>query len=131
MLIYLVHTCLFHKGFCTVYFVLKKKNAVTLPQSAKRNHAFLGGIKEMSKTNKLPLGKKISLELLHHILVHRSSISLLAGDNSNVWEDIQLRIDPDPFCISCQISSTNKKAGSKIPVKPKSPFKWVFMDIIP
>ena len=25
----------------------------------------------------------------------------------------------------------NKKAGSKIPLKPKAPFKWVFMDIIP
>ena len=25
----------------------------------------------------------------------------------------------------------NKKARSKIPLKPKSPFKWVFMDIIP
>ena len=25
----------------------------------------------------------------------------------------------------------NKKAGSKIPLKPKSLFKWVFMDIIP
>ena len=25
----------------------------------------------------------------------------------------------------------NKKARSKIPLKPKRPFKWVFMDIIP
>ena len=25
----------------------------------------------------------------------------------------------------------NKKAGSKIPLNPKAPFKWVFMDIIP
>ena len=25
----------------------------------------------------------------------------------------------------------NKKAGSNIPLKPKAPFKWVFMDIIP
>ena len=25
----------------------------------------------------------------------------------------------------------NKKARSKNPLKPKSPFKWVFMDIIP
>ena len=24
-----------------------------------------------------------------------------------------------------------KKAGSKIPLNPKAPFKWVFMDIIP
>ena len=25
----------------------------------------------------------------------------------------------------------NKKARSKVPLKPKAPFKWVFMDIIP
>ena len=25
----------------------------------------------------------------------------------------------------------NKKSSSKIPLKPKAPFKWVFMDIVP
>ena len=25
----------------------------------------------------------------------------------------------------------NKKARSKVPLKPKAPFKWVFMDVIP
>ena len=29
------------------------------------------------------------------------------------------------------MSSINKKARSKVPLKPKSPFKWVFMDVIP
>ena len=47
------------------------------------------------------------------------------------WEDVELRIDPDPFCTSCQNPYMNKKAGSKIPLNPKAPFKWVFMDIIP
>ena len=56
---------------------------------------------------------------------------MLAGDIANVWEDVELRIYPDPFCTSCQISSMNKKARSKILLKPKAPFKWVFMDIIP
>ena len=56
---------------------------------------------------------------------------MLDGDTVDVWEDVELRIDPDPFCTSCQISSMNKKAGSKIPLKPKAPFKWVFMDIVP
>ena len=56
---------------------------------------------------------------------------MLAGDTANVWEDVELRIYPDPFCTSCQISSMNKKARSKIPLKPKAPFKWFFMDIIP
>ena len=56
---------------------------------------------------------------------------MIAGDTANVWEDVELRIDPDPFFTSCKIYSVNKKARSKIPMKPKAPFKWVFMDIIP
>ena len=36
------HACLFHKGFCTVYFGAKEDNAVTLPQSAQRKHDFIG-----------------------------------------------------------------------------------------
>ena len=35
-----VHTCLFNKGFCTVYFGAEKKNVVTLPHSAQRKRAF-------------------------------------------------------------------------------------------
>ena len=125
------HTCIFHKGFCTVYFGAKEKNNFIFPHSAQMKHAFMGKIKEMSKTKKLLSRKKISLELLHHRLGHRYTRSLLVEDTANVWEDIELRIDPDPFCTSCQISYMNKKARSKNPLDPKSPFKWVFMYIIP
>ena len=59
------HTCIFHKGFFTVYFAAKDNNAVTLPHSAQRKHAFIGKIKDMSKKNKLPARNKIALELLH------------------------------------------------------------------
>ena len=45
--------------------------------------------------------------------------------------NIEIIIDPDLFCTSYQISSMNKKAWYIIPLKPKAPFKWVFMDIIP
>ena len=86
---------------------------------------------EKSKKNKLQARKKISLELLHKIFGHRSNRSLLAGDTENVWEDVELRIDTDPFCTSCQISSMNKKCRSNIPINPKAPFKWAFMGIIP
>ena len=87
-------------------------------------------IKEISKAKKLPSRKKIALELLHQRLGHISTSSLLAGYTANIWEDVELRIYPDLFCTSCQISSMNKKARSKISFKPKAPFKWVFMDII-
>ena len=56
----------------------------------------------MSKTKKLPARKKIGLGLLYQRLGHRYIRSLLAEDTDNVWEDIELIIDPDPFCTSCQ-----------------------------
>ena len=68
-----------------MYFGAKEKNAVTLPHSARRKHEFLGKIMEKSKKNKLPTRNKIALELLHQIFGHRSTRSLLAGDNANVW----------------------------------------------
>ena len=52
------YTCLFCQGFCMVYFGAKEKNVITLPHSAQRKHAFLGKIKEMSETKKLPFRKK-------------------------------------------------------------------------
>ena len=112
-----------------MYFGADKRNAVTLPHSAQRKHAFTGKIKNMSNKNKISARKKIALEFLHQRLGHRSTRSLLSGDTANFWEDLELRIYLDPFCTSCQISSMNKKARSKIPLKPKAPFKWVFMDI--
>ena len=85
----------------------------------------------MSKTKKLPSRNKISLELLHQILDNRYTRSFLDGDTANVWEDIQLSIYPDPFFTSCQISSMKKKSGSKNPLKPKAPFNWFLLDVIP
>ena len=32
-----VHTCIFHKGFCTVYFGAKEENALTLPHIVQKN----------------------------------------------------------------------------------------------
>ena len=116
------HNCLLHKGFCTIYFGEKEKNAVTLPHIVQRKHDFLSEIKEMSKTKKLPARKKTTLELLHKILGHISTRSLLAGDNANIWKDIEHIIDPYPFFTSCQISLMNKKARSKIPLEPKASF---------
>ena len=52
------HTFLFHKGFCTVYFGAKEKNAVTLPNSAQKETCIFGIIKEMPKTKKLTYRNK-------------------------------------------------------------------------
>ena len=48
------HTCLFHKGFCTVYFGAKEDNAVTLAHSAVRKHAFM--VKSMESSKKMQKG---------------------------------------------------------------------------
>ena len=56
---------------------------------------------------------------------------MLAGDTANVWEYLELIIYPDPFGTSCQIYSMKKNTRSKIPLKPKEPFKCFFMDIVP
>ena len=106
---------------------------MTLAHSAERKHAFMVKSMESSKKNPKinPKRKKIALELMHQRLGHRSTRSLMAGDTANVWEDAELKIDAYPFCTSCKISSMNKKARSKLPLKPKPPFKWVFMDVIP
>ena len=112
-----------------LYFGDNEENEVTISHSVERKHALLGEIK--SKSKKLAPRKKVALELLHHRLCHRSTRSLMDRYNANVWQDIELRIDADPFCTSCQISSMQKKAGSKNRLNPKSPFKKGFVDIIP
>ena len=86
-----------------MYFRAKDDNTLTLPHSAPRKHDFSGKIMEKSKKN--PARKKIALEFLHQRLGHRSTKLLIAGDTDNVWEDVELRIDPYPFCTSFRISS--------------------------
>ena len=47
--------------------------------------------------------------MLHQRLGHRSTRTFLAGDTAKVWEDIELRIDPDPFCTSYQKNFNEQK----------------------
>ena len=98
------HTCLFQKTFCTVYFGTKEDNAVALPHSAVGKHDIIVKSMESSKKNpkRNPKRKKLVLELMHQRLGHRSNRSLISGDTINVWEDAELKIDPDSFCTSCK-----------------------------
>ena len=54
-----VHNCLFHKGFCTVYFGSYKRNAVTLPHISQKKHSFTGKIKNMSEKINFQQGRKL------------------------------------------------------------------------
>ena len=104
---------LFHKGFCTVYFRDKRKNAVTLPHSAQRKHDFGGETKKMSKSKKIAPRKKVALGLLHHRLGHISTVSLMDGYTENVWQDIVLRIYPDLFAHHVRYIQLIKRLGPK------------------
>ena len=55
----------------------------------------------------------------------------MAGDTANFGQDIELMIYLDTFCTPCQISSMNKNAISKTPLKPKAPLKYFIMEIVP
>ena len=79
----LVHTSIFNKGFCMVLFSDNKHNAVTLPYSAHRKHAFLVKMQEKSKRQKQIPKRKVYLEILHQILRHRFTRSVMTGDTAN------------------------------------------------
>ena len=53
------HTCLFHKEFLTVYFGEKERNAVKLPHSAQRKHAFWGELRECQRQRNYQLERKL------------------------------------------------------------------------
>ena len=55
----------------------------------------------------------------------------MTGDTANIWEDIELRIDLDHFCTSCQISSMNKKDRSKSQLKQIGTLQVFFIYILP
>ena len=124
------HKCVFRKVFWMFLFSDNEQNVVTLPHTAQQKYEFLVKTKENSKPQKQIPKKKLSLEWLHQRLGHRSTRSLLDGDIEFFWNDIELRIYPDPFYTSCQISTMCKKSVPKTPLKPKKPFKWVLRDTI-
>ena len=80
-----------------VFFSDNEQNAVKSPHSAQQKNTFLVKTKENSKSqNQIPK-EKVSLELFHQRLGHIFRRSKMAGDTENVWQDIDLRVYPDPF----------------------------------
>ena len=75
-------------------------------------------MKEQSKSQMKISKRKVSLELLHQRFGHRSTRSIVSGDAANIKQDIEIKVDPDHFAHHA-ISPQN------------TPFKWVFIDIIP
>ena len=59
----------------------------------------------MSKPKKQIPKKKVYLELLPQRLGQRSKRSLLDGDTVNFWQYTEIRVDPDLFFTSFQIST--------------------------
>ena len=59
------------------------------------------------------------MEILQHVLQKISNILLMDGYNTNVWQDIEIIMDPDPFCTFCEISSMNENVD-QLPNEPKT-----------
>ena len=122
------HACTFHNGFCTLYFGDENTNTIMLAHRTERDRALPMRIRERKRKQ---TRSQVSLEHLHQCLGHRATRSLLAADAAGLWEDVEIRMDPDPFCTSCKVATITKKSRSKQPLDPVGPLKWVFMDIIP
>ena len=92
-----------------VLFSDNEQNTVTLPNSTHtQKHSFLVKTKKKSKSQKQIPKNKVSLELFYHMLLHRSSRSLLSVNNKNVWKDTEIRVYFNPFPTSCQIYKIDK-----------------------
>ena len=113
----------FQKVFCAVSFIDDEHNTVILTHSAPQKNAFLVKTTENEKSKKLIPKKRVYLELLHHRLGHRSTMSIMAGDLANIWQDFEFRVEPDPFCTSFQISRINKKVYIKYTSESQSKFQ--------
>ena len=81
----LAHTCLFHKVFCAVFFSNNEQNAGDITTQHTKKTCTFGTNEGKVKIKKQIPKYKVSLELLHHISVHLSRMSLFAGDTANIW----------------------------------------------
>ena len=48
-------------------------------------------------------------------------MSLLSWDTANVWDNSELRIDPDPSFTSCHMFPMKEHSSYENPLKPKAP----------
>ena len=131
MLMNLVHTCLFHQVFACFSSVIINRTQLHYHAAHREKHYHLMKMEGESKSQKKVPKNKISLGLLHQRMLNKSTRSLLSRDNANVWQEIEVGVDPETFCTSYQIPTINKNSRSKTPLKSNTPFKWLFMDIIP
>ena len=74
----------------------------------------------------------MSLDLMHRRLGHRAAKSLLMADEQNLYSDIKIMPDHDPFCTACKIGtiqSANK--GHEVDMEDVEPGQHLFLDIQP
>ena len=90
----LVHTCLFHKVFCTVFSSDNEQNAMTLLYRGQHKNKN----EKKSKSQKQVTKNKVYLELLRQRLGHRFTRSILSVDIANGWKYNYLRVVTDHFC---------------------------------
>jgi transposase InsO family protein len=75
--------------------------------------------------------KKILLELLHRRLGHAAVKTLLAADQSNLYDDVKIEFEPTGPCLDCQIATIRSaNRGKKSVGESTIPGQVNFLDII-
>ena len=70
---------------------------MTLPHSAQINHTFFGKNEVNVKITKANPPPKRLFGIIESEIRTESKKSRMSVDIANVWQEIEIRVDPDPF----------------------------------
>ena len=81
---------------------------------------------------KEPAEARVSLELMHKRMGHRSVQSIVAAKAAKAWKGVQVSATTDEYCVDCKIAGITKaKRGANPPSQATGPGKVLFLDVIP
>ena len=75
---------------------------------------------------------RVSMELMHRRMGHRSFKSIAAADALKIWKGVKIQQTPDEYCAECHIGGIPKAhRGANPPYEASAPGKILFLDVIP
>ena len=79
-----------------------------------------------------PSDQKVSLELMHQRMGHRSLRSIIAAEASSIWKGVKIHQGTDDYCVDCKIGGMPKaNRGHTPPSQANKPGSVFFIDVIP
>ena len=79
-----------------------------------------------------PTPSRVSLELMHRRMGHRTFRSIVAADANDVWSGVKVDNAPEDYCVECKISGIARaKRGATPPAEAKRPGQVIFIDVQP